>query len=101
MIHQNSEQVYDAIIMDGSKDGRLKRVLEIITEAPKPLSDYQILQELKAGSDNLNLVSPRITELYQMVPPVVVEGPPVKSHCKNTNVRTTELIKINSQTKLF
>ena len=89
MIHSNSKEAYKAIMCNGSKDSRAKEVLKIIESAGRSLSDYQVLQVFKSGSDNLNLVRPRISEMYKNG--ILEEGPPVKSHEGNTNVRTSQI----------
>lgn len=89
MIHRNSLEAYKMIMADGSKMTHLKQCLQIITGSRSPIGDYDVLQKVKPGSDNLNLVRPRITELYKLLPGVMIEGPPTKSHYKDCNVRTS------------
>ena len=89
MIHSNSKEAYNHIMFNGAKTARAKAVLKIIEGADSPLSDYQVLQVFKSGSDNLNLVRPRITELYKAG--ILEEGYPVKSHEGETNVRTSRI----------
>ena len=108
MVHRNSKEVWHQIMQDGSKDKKMQEIFRIIFQAKEALSDYAVLQKVKPGSDNLNLVRPRITELHQIgrkgprfeEPKVVEEGMPTKSHYKNTNVRTTRLIML-SEPSLF
>jgi hypothetical protein len=88
-IHQNSLNCHGVITQDGTIGKRKARILEIIDAAPRPLSDWEILQRYKPGSDNLNLVQPRITEMYNPPFSLLEEGPPTKSHMKNCNVRTS------------
>lgn len=75
MIHTNSKEAYKAIMGDGSRASRLKSVVEIIQGSKSPMSDYQVLQCFKSGSDNLNLVQPRITEGY--LKGFFLEGPSI------------------------
>ena len=87
--HEHSKKIYHQIMNDGSKDRRFKKVFEIIYFAGKPLRDWDVLQLFKPGSDNINLVQPRISEGHLMDPPIFSEGPPGVSPHKNTPVRTT------------
>ena len=88
-------------MQDGSKDARFKKVFEIIYFAQAPPTDYQVLQSFKPGSDNLNLVQPRISEGYLMDQPVFEEGPPGKSNYKNTPVRTTIIARAQDESQQF
>jgi len=92
-MHENSKAIYTKIMKDGSKDARFKKVFEIIYFSKQPLRDWDVLQRFKLGSDNLNLVQPRISEGYKPDkadnPPIYQEGPPGISPHKNTPVRTT------------
>jgi len=107
-VHEHSKSIYNRIMKDGSRDARFKRVFEIIYFSPVPLTDYEILQRFKNGSDNINLVQPRITEGYKLDKngnaPIYEEGPPGKSIYKNTPVRTTRIAhkpNSNLQESLF
>jgi len=100
MTHENSESIYKKIMADGSKDARFKSVFKIIYFSSLPLTDYQILQLFSPGSDNINLVQPRITDGYKMDPPIYTEGPPGKSNYKNSPVRTTRIKTGNEETQL-
>jgi len=88
---------------DGSKDARFKDVFKIIYFSTVPLTDYKILQFFKPGSDNINLVQPRITEGHTMDRPIYCEGPPGKSNYRNSPVRTTRIkaVKEDPQESLF
>lgn len=63
-MHQNSRLAFEAINRDGTKKTRSEMILEVFAGKRK-FTDYQVLQKLKPGSDNLNFVRPRITELIQ------------------------------------
>jgi len=99
-MHNNSLAADKLITDDGTKDKRRKAIIEIFVRAQRPLSDWEVLQRFKPGSDNLNLVRPRISEMYGGPNPVLEEGPPARSHCKNCNVRTSQLVSIKRQMKL-
>lgn len=100
MIHKHSISALKEIYRDGTKASRQGVIYRIIENSPWPLSDWDILQRLKPGSDNLNLVRPRITELHEAR--ILKEGTPVKSHYKeNMNVRTSRLVNQENQTSLF
>ena len=102
-MHTHSKEAYRSIMASGAKASRTRAILEIFKRNSRPLSDYQILQKFKSGSDNLNLVRPRITELHQMG--VLVEDIPIKSHDGNRNVRTCKinptLTLIDNQVGMF
>ena len=86
-MHSNSKEAYRAIVGNGSKASRSKSIIQIFENSKAPLSDHQVLQKFKLGSDNLNLVRPRITELHQSG--ILIEGPQTKSTEGNLNVRTS------------
>ena len=90
-MHNNSLEVNKVITKDGSKEARRNAILGIIRASKWPLSDYQILKRFKPGSDDMNLVRPRISELHVLG--VLEEGPPVKSHVKNCNVRSSKVCR--------
>lgn len=98
-IHQNSLSSHRVIENDGSLGKRAQSILDILTAAGRPLTDYEVLQKFKPGSDNLNLVRPRITELTERG--FLAEGPARKSHAKNCNVRASRVIKFRVQQSLF
>ena len=75
MIHKHSIETYQSIMQDGSKETRKRALLEIIETATEPMTDYEVLQCFKSGSDNLNLVQPRITEGY--LKGLFLEGPSI------------------------
>jgi len=89
MIHSNSKESYRAIMFSGSKQSRAKAVLKVLEASPVPLADYQVLEALFPGSGDLNKVRPRLTECHKAG--ILEEGPPVKSHEGNTNVRTSRI----------
>ena len=101
MIHTNSLEAYKQIMTNGSRDTRLKAIFEILIKSNRFMSDYEVLQKLKPGSDNMNLVRPRITEAHQSY--ILEEGPPRKSHDGNLNVRTSRIkaTLIENQMELF
>lgn len=97
-MHINSITAYDELIP--TLNARESAVLDIVINAKKPLTNYDILQKFKPGSDNLNLVAPRITSLHDKG--VLIEGAPARSHAKNTQVRTSILsLTIPPQQELF
>lgn len=100
-MHKNSLEAYRKITEEGSKNTREKDILTIYSNYNRPLTDYEILQNFKPGSDNLNLVRPRITELHQKG--ILEEGPPIKSHMGRLNVRTSKIKDFEEQlqTSLF
>ena len=98
-IHQNSLSSHRVIENDGSLGKRAEAILGIITAAGRPLTDWEVLQKFKPGSDNLNLVRPRITELHKQGK--LREGPPARSNTKNCPVRTSEPAGERKQQSLF
>ena len=62
MQHENSFEAYKSLIKSGKKKARAQLIFEMLYYHG-PLSDVAILKRLFDGSDNRNLVSPRITEL--------------------------------------
>ena len=101
-MHKNSTEAYKKIMFSGAKATRLRAVLEIISKSDIPLTDYQILQQFKSGSDNLNLVRPRVTELHGLKPAIVEEGYPANSHENGMTVRTTKLSeRVDPQMNMF
>ena len=77
MIHKHSIETYQSIMQDGSKETRKRVLLEIIESATEPMTDYEVLQCFKSGSDNMNLVRPRLTDMHNSG--VLVAGPPTKN----------------------
>jgi len=77
MIHKHSIETYQSIMQDGSKETRKRALLEIIESSSEPMTDYEVLQSFKSGSDNMNLVRPRLTDLHNSG--VLVAGPPTKN----------------------
>jgi len=63
-MHQNSIQAFREITSDGSRKKRAEIIMDVFNHGGK-YTDYQVLQILKPGSDNINFVQPRITELIQ------------------------------------
>lgn len=64
MVHENSIETHREL----KKTGEVKRREDEIQEcylAHGPLTDRQVLQILKPGSDDLNYVRPRITEMIR------------------------------------
>jgi len=86
-IHRHSLKTYDQILRDGSLTKREQAVLKIIVASKFPLRDFDILQVFKKGSDNINLVQPRITDLHGRGH--LIEGPPGRSPYKSGPVRTS------------
>jgi len=87
-VHEHSITTHRVKSQDGTFGRRTTAVLGIIKAAGRPLTDWEVLQKFKPGSDNLNLVRPRITELHKMGE--LREGPPGRSNCKSVPVRTSE-----------
>ena len=98
-MHDHSLSSHRVISRDGSLGKRTEAVLSIIKSAGRPLTDYEVLQRFKPGSDNLNLVRPRITELHDLGR--LKEGPPARSHMKNVPVRTSLPAGEQAQQSLF
>jgi len=63
MIHENSRQAIKEITTSGERKNRAEQILDIFKEYGFPMTDRGVLMRLFPGSDNLNLVRPRITEL--------------------------------------
>lgn len=61
-MHDNSLAALKEINEDGTKKRRADAIIEIFKQHIYPLTDRTILKKLFPGSDNLNLVRPRITE---------------------------------------
>ena len=98
-MHDHSLSSHRVISRDGSLGKRTEAVLSIIKSAGRPLTDWEVLQKFKPGSDNLNLVRPRITELHKQGK--LREGPPARSNTKNCPVRTSEPAGERKQQSLF
>ena len=88
MIHKHSIETYQSIMDSGAKDSRKKAVLEIIQSNSEPMTDYEVLQCFKSGSDNMNLVRPRISDMHHSG--VLVAGPPTKNE-RGYPIRTSIL----------
>ena len=98
MMHTNSLIAYDELIPTLS--AREGFILDIIVKAKKPMSDWDILQVFKKGSDNLNLIRPRVSDLHDKK--VLIEGAPARSHTKNMPVRTSVLnFEVKPQQEMF
>ena len=98
MIHKNSTEIYHLITEDGSLNHRETAVMKIFMERTTPLRDYDVLQIFKPGSDNVNLVQPRISSLHDKE--LLKEGPPMKSPYKDCNVRTSVLNCIDNEAQM-
>lgn len=86
-MHNHSIEAYARLIKSGFKDSRVMEILETVKNAGKPLRDFDVLERLFPGSDDLNLVRPRLTELHQAG--FLVEGPPMRNKSNTRNVRTS------------
>jgi len=88
MIHKHSIETYQSIMQDGSKETRKRALLEIIESSSEPMTDYEVLQSFKSGSDNMNLVRPRLTDMHNSG--VLIAGPPERNQ-GGRRVRTSIL----------
>ena len=61
-MHENSIKSIKGINKDGTKMKRAEAIMDVFYSG-LDLTDREVLQMLKPGSDNLNYVRPRITEL--------------------------------------
>ena len=86
-MHNNSIEAYKSIMHSGAKASRAQAVLQICLNNPNPMTDRDILNCFKVGSDNLNLVQPRITELHSKG--ILVESISVIDHITGKTVRTS------------
>lgn len=59
-VHKNSLASYKTGIKDSFKN-RSQQIFEVLYFGRKKMTDYEILQVFKAGSDNRNLIAPRVT----------------------------------------
>jgi len=98
-MHNHSLEAYNQIITTGAKDTRSAKILDILSSFGRPMSDYEVLQVFKPGSDDLNLVRPRLTELHQKQ--ILIEGPRTKSSDGRRNVRTNKIKGFEKQLSLF
>jgi len=98
IMHKHSLAAYNHIMSNGSTTERKKVILQVF-ENFGCLSNWAVLQILKPGSDNLNFVAPRITDLHTLK--ILEEGPPTKSHESNLNVRTSKIRNFEQQLALF
>lgn len=97
-MHLNSILSYEEIIP--TLNGKHKEIVEIMLKVTRPLRDWDILQKYLEGSNDMNEVRPRITELHQMG--VLVEAGNVRGHKGNRSVRTSILnFEVKQQTALF
>jgi len=64
MIHKNTMESFKAGIA-GSFKTRAQKLFEILYFKSQQLTDKEILERFAPGSDNKNLVSPRLTEMVQ------------------------------------
>lgn len=62
-MHKNSIAAYREGINSGEIKKREQLIFECYYFGDKILTDRQVLNELRPGSDNMNWVSPRITEM--------------------------------------
>ena len=98
-MHLNSLFAFKQIVSDGSLNSRLLDVLECVRNSPKPLRDWDVLQKLFPGREDLNLVRPRLSELHESGH--LEEGPVMLSHNGNRNVRTSIATNNEPQQSLF
>jgi len=63
-MHNNSLDAYRDIKKDGSKAKRNAEILELFSGGLR-LTDREVLRILKPGSDDMNYVRPRLSELIQ------------------------------------
>lgn len=105
-MHKNSLEAFKAITADGSRDGRKRLILEfLLKHSTRFYSDYHIMIAL--GFTDMNKIRPRISDMYRDPTDnrivILEEGPPVKSHDGNLNVRTSRIRAdlISEQTGLF
>lgn len=98
-MHQHSLEAFLEITQDGSKDSRRMAILEVVRSHKQPLRDWDILQILFPGSDDLNKIRPRCSELHE--DGLLCEGPPMRSHSGHRNVRTSIAVNNEHQQSLF
>jgi len=98
-MHTHSLEAFDQITADGTRDTRSKKILEILSSFSRPMSDYDVLQVFKPGSDDLNLVRPRITELHDKH--ILEEGMRTRSSDGKRNVRTSMIKNFKQQVSMF
>ena len=60
-MHDNSMIAINQLTDSGKRKTRLEMIMEIFEDG-KSYTDEQILQKIKPGSDNRNLVSPRLND---------------------------------------
>ena len=96
-MHKNSLEIYNALRESGELTKRQREVLTIFFNRSTPLRDWDVLQIFKKGSDNMNLVRPRITELHHYN--YLIEGPVQRGHSNNCNVRTS-VINVDDRKQL-
>lgn len=88
-MHQNSLDGYDLLMRSGKVNAREKAVIKLAVDNPGLKRDFDFLQLFKPGSDNVNLVQPRITHLIDLK--IFREGTQGMSPYQNSPVRRTEL----------
>ncbi len=93
-LHQNSIEAYQKIADQLSS--RQAMIFQILTQAPKGLTDRQILNY--AGLHDMNQVRPRITEL--ILSGFVQEIESVKCPITDRKVRVVKAIQPQPQMKL-
>jgi hypothetical protein len=100
-MHENSLIALSEITTSNSKRARVKAIIKVLSQAKKPLRDWDILKKLFPDSTDLNLVRPRITEMYRHPYFLLIEGEKEKSHSGNRPVRTSMLVTRSFQLNLF
>lgn len=101
MTHENSLVALEQITGDGSKADRMRAIISVLAKAKKPLRDWDILKRIFPDSNDLNLVRPRITEMYRLPFLLLLEGEKERSHSGNRPVRTSMLKHRCFQLNLF
>jgi len=89
MIQQNSIDAFELLESKGILNQREKEILKIRLDKTGPMRDWDYLQIYKPGSDNINLVQPRITNMIDLK--IFTLGPTGRSPYIDSPVRTTVL----------
>lgn len=98
-VHSNSIDALNEITESGEKKNRTTQILSVYRREFHPLTDREVLGVLFPGSDNLNLVRPRITELTKTG--LLRECSSVRDRITQKSVRTSEIVDGAEQITLF
>jgi len=99
MVHNHSKAALIDISESGVKSKRRNQIVAVfLKNYNTPLTDFEVLAELFPGSDNMNRVSPRLTELHKER--ILMEVEPGKTP-SGRKCRRSKLVHYDHQLSMF